>query len=184
MKKYSARYFNNRNDMINFYLKKNMIGCELGVFQGKFSNNILLTDPSKLYLVDTFNGVHTSGDENGNNMTTVNLSEYKFILKEKYKNDERVEIVQNFSQNFLMSLEDNYLDFCYIDADHSYEAVFSDLGLSLLKVKNGGFIMGHDYTPRFLGVIKAVDEFCEKNNLNVESFSECGCPSFCIVVKK
>lgn len=170
--------------MINFYLRENMVGCELGVFQGRFSDVILSTKPSILYLVDKFDGIQCSGDENGDNMISLDLSEYKNILKNKYSLDNRIKIVEDSSENFLKSLEDDYLDFCYIDADHSYEGVRKDLELSFLKVKNGGYIMGHDYTNRFRGVIDAVDNFCEKNNLSINSLSKCGCPSFCMKVAK
>lgn len=176
--------FNHRNDMIGHYLKPGMIGCELGVFRGSFSDVILSTSPSILYLVDIFFGIHGSGDENGENVVWIDMAESKMVLEKKYLNDERIRIIQSRSDEFLKSLNDDCLDFCYIDADHSYEAVSKDLHLGLMKVKHGGFIMGHDYTPKIPGVIEAVDEFCAKHELSIDSLSNCGCPSFCIKVKK
>lgn len=52
--------------------------------------------------------------------------------------------------------DDRSLDFVFIDADHSYEAVKRDLLAWLPKVRPGGIIGGHDY-PR-PGVKKAVAE--------------------------
>ena len=46
--------FENRNDMIRYYLKPSMIGAELGVFAGEFSEILVQIDPLKLYLVDFF----------------------------------------------------------------------------------------------------------------------------------
>jgi predicted O-methyltransferase YrrM len=40
--------------------------------------------------------------------------------------------------------EDQSLDFCYIDAEHKFESVNKDIQLWLPKVKNGGWIAGHD----------------------------------------
>lgn len=57
--------------------------------------------------------------------------------------------------------QDESLDFVFIDADHSYQAVKRDIGAWLPKVKPGGIIAGHDYTPDpFIGdgVIRAVNE--------------------------
>jgi hypothetical protein len=53
-----------------------------------------------------------------------------------------------------------FLDFIYIDADHSYEGVKADLRHWAPKVRSGGIISGHDYGhPNFPGVKNAVDEF-------------------------
>lgn len=52
---------------------------------------------------------------------------------------------------------DDSLDFIFIDADHQYASVKADIIAWWSKVKDGGFLTGHDYgTP---GVKKAVDEF-------------------------
>jgi predicted O-methyltransferase YrrM len=56
-------------------------------------------------------------------------------------------------------VEDHSLDFVFIDADHSYEAVKDDIACWAPKVRAGGWVGGHDYHPRkFPGVVKAVDE--------------------------
>lgn len=41
--------------------------------------------------------------------------------------------------------EDNSLDFVFIDADHTYDAVKSDILAWLPKIKINGIISGHDY---------------------------------------
>lgn len=53
---------------------------------------------------------------------------------------------------------DAYLDFVFIDADHSYAAVVEDIARWAPKVKRGGWVGGHDYHARkWPGVVKAVD---------------------------
>ena len=60
------------------------------------------------------------------------------------------------------------LDFIYIDSDHQYEFVLSDIKLSKLKVKSGGIIAGHDYNEMdWTGVVKAVNESFDKNRLTI-----------------
>ncbi len=48
----------------------------------------------------------------------------------------------------------NSLDFVFIDADHTYDAVASDLAAWVPIVKPGGVIAGHDIS--FPGVLRAV----------------------------
>lgn len=51
------------------------------------------------------------------------------------------------------------IDFVYLDADHTYESVSTDIDAWWPLVSDGGVIAGHDYCESFPGVIKAVDEF-------------------------
>lgn len=53
---------------------------------------------------------------------------------------------------------DGWADFVFIDAAHSYRAVQQDIALWTRKVRPGGWLGGHDYHPRFPGVVRAVDE--------------------------
>ena len=53
-------------------------------------------------------------------------------------------------------IEDNSLDFIFIDADHSYEQTKNDILTWSPKVKDGGMILGHDLN--WHGVQIAVNE--------------------------
>jgi hypothetical protein len=48
--------------------------------------------------------------------------------------------------------------FVYIDGTHTYEQCKKDIKNYLSLIKPEGFIAGHDYTPSFPGVKKAVDD--------------------------
>lgn len=53
---------------------------------------------------------------------------------------------------------DGTLDFVYIDAVHTFRHVCRDIDLWLPKVRAGGLIGGHDYSPEnWPGVVRAVD---------------------------
>lgn len=59
------------------------------------------------------------------------------------------------------------LDYAYIDANHSEESVYEDMGLWYPKVKEGGVLGGHDIDDeRFPGVRRAVERFCSERNIN------------------
>lgn len=57
--------------------------------------------------------------------------------------------------------------FVYIDADHRYESVRSDISAWWPYVQHGGILAGHDYMPEHDGVIRAVDEFAAGQNLEI-----------------
>lgn len=53
---------------------------------------------------------------------------------------------------------DGWADFVFVDAGHSYAAAKEDIALWQPKVREGGWFGGHDYHPKFPGVIQAVNE--------------------------
>lgn len=62
------------------------------------------------------------------------------------------------------------LDFVFIDAEHSAEAVTADIAAWRPTVKPGGFLSGHDYNhPNFPGVRQAVDAYASAHGLQVET---------------
>jgi len=169
----------NRNDWLKT-LPKNMKWAELGVFLGDFSKLIYeYCDPSQLDLVDTFPNSASSGDKDGNNIVQRNLSSIPDQLL-NYFNNPRVRIHKMTTTEYLSSITEK-IDCVYIDADHSYSSVKSDLLLSYNIVNNGGLICGHDYCNiKYPGVVQAVSEFCQEKKLNIEFISNCGLPTFAI----
>ena len=64
----------------------------------------------------------------------------------------------------------HYLDFVYIDAEHTYSGCLADMDAWYPKLHPGGILCGHDYnyrSPRF-AVPKAVDEFAKEHGLKIE----------------
>lgn len=185
-------FFESREDMLSYYLCKNLVGAEIGVFEGSFSDFLLTKNPKKLYLVDIFEGVCGSGDVDGNNFKYIDLSKSFINLNEKYKENSNITLFKGASSLFFSTISDDFLDYIYIDGDHSYSGVLQDLEHARLKIKSNGYIFGHDYsinqnkTKEYysFGVKQAVDEFCVKYNLCVESLANDGCTSFCIKNRK
>lgn len=69
------------------------------------------------------------------------------------------------------TFRDEYFDFIFIDADHSYENVIKDIKAWFPKVKSKGIISGHDYYNYYAhndypGVRQAVDEFFGADNIS------------------
>lgn len=65
--------------------------------------------------------------------------------------------------------ESDTLDFVFLDADHSYEAVRRDLEVWFPKVKKRGVLGGHDYLHAdFPGVRRAADEYFMEQELPLQ----------------
>jgi hypothetical protein len=174
------KIFKTRNDLIKT-LEHNLIVCEIGVFKGEFSKFIKnQINPKELHLIDVFEGTICSGDKDGNNIVWVDLHTEYIKLQTWAETQSGVYIHKGFSSGILKNFNDNYFDLIYIDGDHSYEGVKKDLEISHSKIKPNGYILGHDYTPQFQGVMDAVNEFCSKYDLTLDSLTEDGCPTFLI----
>ena len=101
-------------------------------------------------------------------------------------------VMKGDSSTILRSFPDNTFDMIYIDGDHSYEGVKKDLDVAMMKVKPGGWIMGHDFGLNFekakhvyeFGLEKAVRELCGNRDQGVTVLGMDGCVSFGIRVRK
>lgn len=149
---------------------KDPYGVEVGVFQGSFSKQMLANMKNlKLVMVDkwafdTYAGKDDSSASEVWRHIYQDKSEQNMALALENVRDfaERAEIFQGASIDTAQIFEDRIFDFVFIDADHSYEGVKSDIAAWCPKVKTGGWICGHDY-PNFDGVVKAVDEIFGKD---------------------
>lgn len=176
--------FNTREELFLTF-KNDLVIVELGVFKGEFSKFIHKNlNPKKLYLVDLFEGYIGSGDKDGNNMEYTDLSNEHTNLSNFFSGQNNVSIIKSSTTDFLKNMEDESIDLIYIDADHEYLSVVNDLSLSYSKIKHGGLICGHDYvSPRFDGVVRAVNEFCNEKKLEINYITKDGCPTYCIIKK-
>jgi hypothetical protein len=180
-----------RDELLDM-LPKNLKAVELGVLMGDFAETILKQNkPSELILIDTWEGGIFSGDVDGNNAGLYDGENlYKFVLN-RFKDFQNVKIFRNRTEKIL-DFENEYFDFIYIDADHSYESVKNDLENCYMKIKNGGYLAGHDYginpskahNSYDFGVKRAVDEFCITFNQKIKYICEDGCTSFAIEIVK
>jgi len=194
IKNHRALYFKplefpTRIDMIRELIEPGSAICEVGVFKGDMAKVVYSTlQPSSYVMIDLFEGNMGSGDQDGNNFEYVNLNDCYTHLVDFFKSKPTVKIMKGDGIASLSSFPDETFDMIYLDADHSYEACKRDLGLAYNKVKNRGFIMGHDYemnmnkakTVWAFGVKQAVDEFCVGRGLYIYAKGYDGCVSYAI----
>jgi hypothetical protein len=172
--------YKSRNDFVSD-LFSNKVACEIGVFKGEFSKRIFKANPLELHLIDPFSGSIYSGDKDGLNMQFATLEQEYINLVNYFSENANVFVHKGTSLNILTDFKDSYFDCIYIDGDHSYSGVKTDLNLAYSKVKNYGYIAGHDYCSiKYPDIVLAVQDFCKEKNLNIESVTEDKCPSFII----
>tara|TARA_A100001011_G_C14303001_1_gene841716 strand:+ start:584 stop:1192 length:609 start_codon:yes stop_codon:yes gene_type:complete len=178
----TSKYETHRHNITKFLNKlcPNGVGAEIGVKEGDFSK-ILLSGwhGCKLYLIDPWENQDKNiydedihDHESDYHKTQYNLRDFSG----------RYEIIRQYSNDAHSHFAKNSLDFIYVDGNHSYEGVKSDLELFYPKLKYGGVMMGDDYHAHDIeklfgfnfGVKKAVDEFCLeiKNNISLNYYGD------------
>ena len=99
--------------------------------------------------------------------------DFEVVYKEFIKNMEpvnnllKMKITRGASVDAAKHHGDRTLDFVFIDGGHDFKDVNGDINAWLPKIKSGGTIAGHDYSPNWPGVIEAV-------NLNFKDFKISG----------
>ncbi len=146
-------------------------GAEVGVLDGYTSDVLLQSFPElNLWMVDRwepFQGsgldfLDAAGFERLRRMTlwwTSHAATRRFELRR-----ESAQVAAEFPESSL--------DFVFIDADHTYEAVRRDLKAWWSKVRPGGLLCGHDYgvygdATGEWGVSQAADEFAAANSSQI-----------------
>lgn len=156
--------------MIGFKTRKELAQCinvlnpniavEVGVRQGHYSEYILMaTNVKKLYSIDPWD----LNAELGNPEEAYNICQQKLS-----RFGDRVVMQIGRSPDICEMFEDASIDFVYIDALHDYESVKKDINGWYPKVRKGGILSGHDYTPTHQGVIDAVNEFCKEHSYELQ----------------
>jgi hypothetical protein len=163
--------------------RNNLIGAEIGVESGLFSEYLLETKLfSKLYSIDPWPvkipGVYIEGQQyySHNNEETFETAKNRL---QKYKNSE---ILRMTSEEASREFEMESLDFVFLDGDHTLQGVELDLKCWYDRVKKGGIFAGHDYMDYIMdcgggieshfSVKSAVDKFFAERNLEVMTVRE------------
>lgn len=134
------------------------IGIEIGVAFGHFSEHLLMfSDLEILY-----------GLDNCPQWDAVKDLEQRFAPRYKF--------IDGYSPTYSENFPNEYFDFIYIDAGHTYKRCKWDINYWWWKLKPGGLICGDDYLPCYppnnlhpyegeFRVIDAVQEFCQQRGI-------------------
>ncbi len=168
--------FHNNRLAVLALLPHRAVGAEVGVLKGNNAATILRTArPAKLYLIDPWH--HQAELENalygGRAGSQATMDEMCDSVRARFAGQiERGQVVvlRMASTEASEQLGENSLDFVYLDGDHRYEGVLSDLQHFARCVRPGGLITGDDYSESRwwgTGVKQAVDEFVTEHSLEL-----------------
>ena len=135
---------------MNQQCMNNLVGCEIGCYQGKNALNVLNhCGIQKFYLIEPVE---------------------ERVLKQRFKKyEDKIQFIFDYSYNVADCFLDGSLDFVYIDGDHSYASVKNDINLFVSKVRKGGVIGGHDFNN--YEVALAVVEYFGNKNIMTSGFA-------------
>jgi hypothetical protein len=141
--------------------------AEIGVLEGDFSSFILQNNnPVELNLIDIWGNIELNYEDAS--MTDANTQSIIYNkVRSKFGSLPNVKIIRKLSTDATSLFVDDYFDWIYIDADHSFDGCYNDLIAYDSKVKADGYICGHDWLPAYFhrdgfGVNQAVLKFIEE----------------------
>lgn len=126
----------------------NGVVVELGVFAGRSTAvmaPICHRNNTRYYAIDNFTGSANPQDKATRHQQERNIRELFEINMIAMDLLSVVEVIKLDSTSAASLFDDNSVDFCFIDADHSPTAVRRDIDAWWQKISNGGFLGGHDY---------------------------------------
>jgi len=86
---------------------------------------------------------------------------------------DRVTAICSESWQAAENFQDATVDFCYVDAGHTYECVQRDIATWWPKIKSGAHMAGDDYTKGFPGVQQAVWDFFRPQQIKITRMGRC-----------
>lgn len=139
-------------------------GLEIGAFMGESTHMFLSSGLFRggFTVIDPWEGP-IKGLESKDEIEKFSWDKTKQKFEDRVemfydRNWSEINVIRGRSQNAHTLVDDDSLDFIYIDGDHSYMAVKEDIQNYLPKLKKGGLMCGHDYEiGDWNGVVDAVD---------------------------
>jgi hypothetical protein len=150
----------------------NFDGFNLGIARGELSHHLLahVSMLEQHHAVDPFVG----GYDDKNDAMSVTLSKTnasdtwaQAILSDMTEFGCRFRLHHGFSDQMVKHFQNNSIDCVFIDGDHTYNGIVTDITLWSPILKPGGTYFFDDYSWSFPGVVKAVDYLVDKNKLKI-----------------
>ncbi len=141
-KNYQFLGFVNLIEYVGDILPEYSKALEIGSYMGESAKLMAASGIfSEITCIDPFDG-----PESFNGQFNYIWQEVEQEFKSNTKYFDFINHIKDYSYNVLNKYKDEYFDFAYIDASHSFEDVLRDIKDCIRVVKKGGIIAGHDYS--------------------------------------
>jgi glycosyltransferase involved in cell wall biosynthesis len=138
-------------------LPDNAVTVEIGTWKGRSLcsvADIIKRKNIKVWGIDSFKG-SAHDPEMVKQATSDDIQNELYQSLKKFGIFTNVSVLRGMSDEFHGGFNDGIFDMVFIDGDHSYESVMSDILNWYPKVKDGGIIAGHDF--HWESVAKAIN---------------------------
>ena len=141
---------NNRCDLWSNFIIKNQLNniTEIGVYKGRFAANLLRSCSciKNYFMIDPWKNL-SDWNKPANHDNKLFESFYQKTLNTTdFAKSKRI-ILRGKTTEVIHKIDDEIIDFAYIDADHTLKGITIDLINIWNKIKPGGFIAGDDFCP-------------------------------------
>jgi len=156
-----------RIDLAKYFKERGFkVGAEIGVAEGRFSEILFQQIPSlKLYCIDVWEPYEK-------NWRGKNYQDNAYKQAKERLGKYNAEIIKKPSLEASLDISDNSLDFVFIDGNHIFDHVMTDVIIWSRKVRKRGIISGHDYCHfKDSGVVEAVNKYTEIHKLELNLIS-------------
>jgi hypothetical protein len=122
--------------------------AELGVFRGDFAKEILERCPSveEYTMIDPWRNLSDWNKPANKDNDVFEVYYQESIQKTDFAKEKR-RVLRGKTTEVIDQIDDNSLDFVYIDGDHTLKGITIDLIAVWPKIKENGFIIGDDFSP-------------------------------------
>jgi hypothetical protein len=154
---------NNRTDLAKYFHERGYnTGAEIGVAEGRYSEVLCQNIPNlKLYCVDLWKPYPQ-------NWRGENYQENAYKQAQEKLKPYNATLIRKPSVEASLEIPDRSLDFVFIDGDHTFDHVMTDIILWSRKVRKRGVVSGHDWTWfKNSGVVQAVSYYCIEHKIEL-----------------
>lgn len=171
-------YMNHRNTcMLDLAIQRfpeSGIWVELGSWTGRSAAYCVVEllnhhKSAEFYCVDNWEG----GIEHKDHDLIVTQSLREVFMKNVSPVADRIRQIDGISWEAAQNFADNTVDFCYVDAGHTYDCVTNDLQAWWPKIRPGSAFAGDDYTKGYPEVCRAVHDFFDRMGQRVDRVGRC-----------
>lgn len=119
--------------------------AEIGVYRGEFAARMLTVPSIETYtMVDPWRHIPTWNKPANTDDATFEQFYRDTLTATDFEQDKR-RVLRGTTTEVIAQIEDESLDFAYIDGDHTLKGIAIDLISVLPKVREGGWIAGDDF---------------------------------------